>query len=371
MTISASKTLPSQRPVHGDAAHPHLRPRADRRGAAGDRSPPRPDAAQGIPALLRARRREPAGASPISRAAAGRRSSSATPTAASTPSGRAARSCPDSRSAPTAPSSSGATAASTPAASRSSPTSRSAISTGNGRQWIVATSSTGRVYVWDSRGHRRKGWPKALASGRREAGDPAPEAALHATADPGLRRRRRCSSTSTATASWRSSRPAGTATFTPGTRGGDAEGVPGQGDAAAGDRARPRARSRSTTRSSTCRRPSPSSTATRGRSWCSGPSTRSPRAPGCRSPNGGISNVVAYQHDGKRVPGWLISDQALAFYYGSAQEFITEGVNNPVAADVDGDGRTEIASAAGIFSPPPSTTPTARPARSSARFPAR
>ncbi len=51
------------------------------------------------------------------------------------------------------------------------------------------------------------------------------------------------------------------------------------------------------------------------------------------------------------MPGFLISNTALAFYYGSAQEFITEGTNNPSAADTNGDGLTELTSASGIFSP--------------------
>ena len=37
-------------------------------------------------------------------------------------------------------------------------------------------------------------------------------------------------------------------------------------------------------------------------------------------------------------------------YYGSAQEFITEGVNNPVAANVFGDGQYDVA-ASPVFSP--------------------
>ncbi|HEX9236131.1 MAG TPA: S8 family serine peptidase, partial [Actinomycetota bacterium] len=32
----------------------------------------------------------------------------------------------------------------------------------NGHQWVVGTSEMGRVYVWDSHGHRRPGWPKLL-----------------------------------------------------------------------------------------------------------------------------------------------------------------------------------------------------------------
>jgi hypothetical protein len=35
---------------------------------------------------------------------------------------------------------------------------------------------------------------------------------------------------------------------------------------------------------------------------------------------------------------------SVAFYYGSAQEFITEGSNSPAVADIDGDGRDEVVS---------------------------
>ena len=52
----------------------------------------------------------------------------------------------------------------------------------------------------------------------------------------------------------------------------------------------------------------------------------------------------AYDADGKVVPGWPVAMPGVAEVYGSAQEFITEGSNSPVAADVDGDGDHEVAS---------------------------
>ena len=54
--------------------------------------------------------------------------------------------------------------------------------------------------------------------------------------------------------------------------------------------------------------------------------------------------------NGTPVAGWPITFTTFAEYYGSAQEFITEGSSNPVAADVLGNGRSEIA-AGGAFGP--------------------
>jgi hypothetical protein len=64
-----------------------------------------------------------------------------------------------------------------------------------------------------------------------------------------------------------------------------------------------------------------------------------------------VSHLYAYNSDGTPVPGWPNSANALVMYYGSAQEFITEGANAPITADVNGDGKTEVEGAAGIFSP--------------------
>lgn len=59
---------------------------------------------------------------------------------------------------------------------------------------------------------------------------------------------------------------------------------------------------------------------------------------------GAQGHLHAYRADGSVVPGWPVAMQGIAEAYGSAQEFITEGSNSPVAADVDGDGNDEIVS---------------------------
>lgn len=60
--------------------------------------------------------------------------------------------------------------------------------------------------------------------------------------------------------------------------------------------------------------------------------------------------VFALRGDGRTVPGWPARVTGLFEVYGTAQEFITEGVDSPVAADVDGDGDDEVA-VSPIFSP--------------------
>jgi len=74
--------------------------------------------------------------------------------------------------------------------------------------------------------------------------------------------------------------------------------------------------------------------------------------PGAGLQPGGISHVFAFRANGTPVPGWPISNNSTVIYYGSAQEFLTEGVNAPVAADVGGTGTDDVAAQAGIFTPP-------------------
>jgi hypothetical protein len=66
---------------------------------------------------------------------------------------------------------------------------------------------------------------------------------------------------------------------------------------------------------------------------------------------GGIAHLHAYHADGSPVAGFPVEMQGLVEYYGSAQEFITEGTHAPAAADVDGDGNDEVAGSP-IFTPP-------------------
>ncbi len=56
----------------------------------------------------------------------------------------------------------------------------------------------------------------------------------------------------------------------------------------------------------------------------------------------GVGHLNAYDHDGAYL--WTAKMDSVAFYYGSAQEFITEGSNSPAVADIDDDGKDEVVS---------------------------
>ncbi|MEV5750623.1 FG-GAP-like repeat-containing protein [Actinoallomurus sp. NPDC052308] len=57
----------------------------------------------------------------------------------------------------------------------------------------------------------------------------------------------------------------------------------------------------------------------------------------------GANYVYAYHADGSPVKGWPVRVPSIITFYGSAQEFITEAANSPAVADVDGDGKDEVA----------------------------
>jgi hypothetical protein len=220
----------------------------------------------------------------------------------------------------------------------------------DGRQWIVATSSSGVVYVWDSRGHRRRGWPKAMRTGVQRPPIPRPDRPFTripvqgASSPPVLVDLNRDRRLEIVQAGWDGRLHAWTprgktvrgfpvhVTLPPGTN-------PPSGQIAINDQKL----DLSPAIAELDGDPTPELVQRTQYSFAKGA--------GLQVPNGGESNVLAYNSDGSRVPGFLISGQALAFDYGSAQEFITEGTQNPATADVDGDGKSEITSAAGIFSP--------------------
>jgi hypothetical protein len=221
---------------------------------------------------------------------------------------------------------------------------------GNGKQWIVATSSTGRTYVWSSRGRLRPGWPRVLNAGVQPPGIPRPDreftrpTIMGATAPPVLVELDGDKQLEILQSGWdgriHAWNPSGKkvqgwpvhVTLPPGTE-------PPDGMVSINDQKL----DLPPTLAELDGDPEPELLQRTQYSFAKGA--------GLQFPLGGVSNVVAYNHDGSRVPGFLLSGDALVFYYGSAQEFITEGVNTPTTADVDGDGLSEIASAAGIFSP--------------------
>jgi hypothetical protein len=221
---------------------------------------------------------------------------------------------------------------------------------GRGRQAVVATTTTGRTYAWNEGGRLLRGWPKTLARRVRKPKQPRPDlpftrpAIRGAFAPPVLVNLDRDRALEVVQAGWDGHLHAWNGngrrvrgwpvkvTLPEGTE-------PPDGMVAVNDQkldlSPAVAELDGDPQVELVQRTQYSFT----------------KGAGLQVPNGGVSNVVAYNHDGSRVPGFLLSGTGLVFYYGSAQEFITEGVNNPTVADTDGDGLSEIASAAGIFSP--------------------
>ncbi len=226
----------------------------------------------------------------------------------------------------------------------------------DGRQWVVGTSTTGRTYVWDAHGNRRPGWPKTLDTGVTPPPIPRPAEpftrapVMGATAPPVLGDLTGDGKLEIIQSGWDGYlhvwRPDGS----------DLPGWP-------------------------IKPPKP--TSTDGQIVINDQKLDTPPALAQldgdpqpelvlktqynETPQGDLyvvgadppgsttiphANLYAFNPDGSIVPGWDPSKiDALVMYYGSAQEFITEGSNAPVTADLNGDGKTETAAAAGIFSP--------------------
>jgi hypothetical protein len=220
----------------------------------------------------------------------------------------------------------------------------------DGRQEIVATTSTGRVYAWDARGRRLHGFPKALDIGVHKPAIPRPDrpfsrpAIMGATAPPVLANLDKDRQLEIVQSGWDGRIHA----WNPG--GGKLKGWPVHVTLPAGTKP-PGGMIRINDEKLDLPPTLAELDGDPGLELLQRTQYSFTPGAGLQVGNAGFSNIVAYNANGSRVPGFLLSGQALAFYYGSAQEFITEGVNNPVTADVDGDGRTEIASAAGIFTP--------------------
>jgi Subtilase family/RTX calcium-binding nonapeptide repeat (4 copies) len=219
----------------------------------------------------------------------------------------------------------------------------------NGRQEIVVTSTTGRVYVWDEKGDRLSGWPKVMNTGVSPPDIPRPDLDYTrpphqgATAPPVLVDLNGDDKLEIVQSAWDGHiyawRSNGTplddwpieVTLPPGHT------LPSGNNSTVMDH-------KVDTPPAVAELdgdPSPELVVR---------SQYMDQADGGLQP-GANSHLHAYNADGSPVPGFPIHVQALIGYYGSAQEFITEGATTPSTADVDGDDEDEIAFAPGIFSP--------------------
>ena len=220
---------------------------------------------------------------------------------------------------------------------------------GHGKLDVVATSTTGRVYAWDSRGRPLPGWPKALHRGVRKPAIPRPAKEFTrlpiqgATAAPILYDMNGDGKLEVIQAAWDGH------LYVWKADGKQLKGWP------------------VTVKLPSSYQPPPGrETLIRDHKVDSPPAvgdidgdgkpeivvrSQFSNVVGGDLQPGMVSHVLAYHADGTLADGFPIDSEAIVGYYGSAQEFITEGVSNPVLADVNGDGANEIAFAPGIFSP--------------------
>ena len=165
----------------------------------------------------------------------------------------------------------------------------------------------------------------------------------------------------------RSSRPAGTAGSTSGGRTArtcrDSLGPAGRGDACEPHPAvQPPPDQRPEDRRDAHRRAARQRPAARAR-WCAAssasPLRAAPWAARATSSRAALERARLQRRRLPRLRAWDRRPpvQALIFYYGSAQEFITEGVNAPVAADLTATARPSGRSPRGSSPPPTSSQP--------------
>ncbi len=218
----------------------------------------------------------------------------------------------------------------------------------DGRLWVVATSTTGRVYVFNDRGRRRRGWPIKMARGVVTPAIPRPAQPFTrlphtgATAPPVLYDLDRDGKLEIVQAAWDGHLYAWHA------NGRSLKGWPVKVKLPKGEQPPPG-------------RPdliddhkldTPPAIADLDGDGKPEVLIRSQYAyiTGAGIQPGGVGFVHAYHADGKPVDGYPIQQQSIVMYYGSAQEFITEGSTVPSVADVDGDGKDEFAEGP-IFTP--------------------
>jgi hypothetical protein len=214
---------------------------------------------------------------------------------------------------------------------------------------VVATSTTGRTYVWDARGRRRPGWPKTLDEGAVRPPTPRPQREF--TRDPvqgafaapvltdldGDRR------LEVVQGAWNGRLYAWRADGTP------APGWPRRVFLPPSRSSRPGHAERIQDHK-LITPPAVAQLDADPRPELVVRSQFSDVVDAGIQP-GGRAYLHGFHHDGSPVGGYSPRPMdGVVEFYGSGQEFITEGSNAPAAGDVDADGRDEIASGP-VFSP--------------------
>jgi hypothetical protein len=207
----------------------------------------------------------------------------------------------------------------------------------DGRQDVVVTSTTGRTYVFDSSGKALSGWPKTLNTGVSEPAIPRPALSYTrlphqgATASPVLTDLDGQPGLEIVQAGWDGHLHAWHAD------GSEVAGWPVK----VADPPKP---------SSGVAIDDAKLDATPAVADLDGDHkpeivvrSQHSETPGAGIQAFGANYVYAYHSDGSPVSGWPVRLPSIITYYGSAQEFITEAANSPAVADVDGDGKDEVA----------------------------
>ena len=336
--------------------HPAAGDRRERpggRGAARDRGTPRPDAAAGLPASRSAPAARASRRSPTSRDAGteaivfgdsdGR---------VHALDGRPARSCPGSPPSPTAREVTKQHPGIDPGHEPMLTNVGGRRPDGNGRHVDRRHLDAPAAPTSGTRsGKRRPGWPKTLDPGVDKPPIPRPDLPFtrlpirapprRRCSRPGRRRRPR-------------DRPGGLGRAPPRLerRRQPVPGWPVHVTLPAGHQPPTGLRDRSTTRSSTSRRRSPTSTATASPSWCMRTQYSFTSRRRASRPARGVSHRARLQrrrHAGARVPDRGAGARRLLRVGAGVHHRGRQ--RRPSTADVDGDGKSEIASAAGIFTP--------------------
>jgi hypothetical protein len=211
---------------------------------------------------------------------------------------------------------------------------------GDGRPVVVATSLSGRVYAWTARGRRLPGWPRTLDTGVSRPAVPRPALPFTrrpvrgAVAAPVLvdlsGGRNAAGPLSVVQAGWDGHLHA----FAPSGR--ERAGFPVKVTLPAG----------TTPKAGNVLVDDQKLDATPAVAYFDGPDhapslvvrSQYSETPGAGIKFGAFGYSFAYRPDGTLRPGWPARLPSLIEYYGSAQEFITEGSSSPVAADVTGTG---------------------------------
>jgi hypothetical protein len=205
---------------------------------------------------------------------------------------------------------------------------------------VVATSTTGRTYVWDADGHRAAGWPKTLDTGAYAPAIPRPAEPFTrlphqgATSPPVLADLDGDGKLEIVQPAWDGRIHAWHAdgSNVPGWPV-EVKGPTGDAPADAGQLVSDHKLDSAPAIADLDGDGRPEVVVRSQYTYTSGAGLQV----------GGYGTIYAYHADGTPVAGWPALMHGIVEYYGSAQEFITEGTDAPAAADVDGDGKDEIA----------------------------